>query len=383
MVDVDAPRILVMGGGKQGKIIAEDLAEDFYVDIADIKQPDTNIRWVKADLSDVSDLINLTSKYELVVNALPSKIGGNASYIAATMGVCLVDLSFHDMAPEKLERAVQMAKRDRAQIVIIDAGFAPGITDLIVGRECLGDMYTRTTKDVQGVKIYAGGVAHNRNMPYGHVNTWSLQDMEKEYKQEARYIEKSEQRTAMPLLYPLETTQVQGYTMEAFITDGLRSLLHIDSIPNMVEKTLRWPGHIENVTPLIEDGTFVKTLDEKCNEGRDMVMLKICIEGPSGIAASEFSLVHYGTAEMSAMTRLTAYSCAAFTRAIFNRKVGFNSRDKFDSADWDLLSLGSNKGFFRPSALGTKLDTAEFILDYLSKKGIDVSGLRPPKSKEK
>ncbi len=33
--------------------------------------------------------------------------------------------------------------------------------------------------------------------------------------------------------------------LEAFNTDGLRSLIKTMNIPNMIEKTLRYPGHIE------------------------------------------------------------------------------------------------------------------------------------------
>jgi saccharopine dehydrogenase-like NADP-dependent oxidoreductase len=45
-------------------------------------------------------------------------------------------------------------------------------------------------------------------------------------------------------------------TLEAFNTDGLRTLLHTIAAPNMKEKTLRYPGHVEKMLLLRESGFF-------------------------------------------------------------------------------------------------------------------------------
>jgi len=46
-------------------------------------------------------------------------------------------------------------------------------------------------------------------------------------------------------------------TLEAFNTDGLRSLLvTMRQVPDMVEKTLRYPGHIDHVRLLRDAGFF-------------------------------------------------------------------------------------------------------------------------------
>ena len=59
--------------------------------------------------------------------------------------------------------------------------------------------------------------------------------------------------------------------MEAFLTDGLRSLLHSGMATNMREYTVRWPGHIQkwiaskdSLTDeeLIESWKFDQTKDE-------------------------------------------------------------------------------------------------------------------------
>jgi saccharopine dehydrogenase-like NADP-dependent oxidoreductase len=47
-------------------------------------------------------------------------------------------------------------------------------------------------------------------------------------------------------------------TLEAFNTDGLRSLVRSLDVPDMVEKTMRYPGHIELMRVFRETGLFSK-----------------------------------------------------------------------------------------------------------------------------
>jgi len=47
-------------------------------------------------------------------------------------------------------------------------------------------------------------------------------------------------------------------TLEAFNSDGLRTLAFTLSAPNMKEKTLRYPGHIDKMFLLRESGFFSK-----------------------------------------------------------------------------------------------------------------------------
>ena len=45
-------------------------------------------------------------------------------------------------------------------------------------------------------------------------------------------------------------------TLEAFNTDGLRTLLKTSKVPDMIEKTLRYPGHSESMRMLANIGFF-------------------------------------------------------------------------------------------------------------------------------
>ena len=62
-------------------------------------------------------------------------------------------------------------------------------------------------------------------------------------------------------------------TLEAFNTDGLRSLLATSEIPNMKEKTLRYPGHIEKMAVLREAGFFAT--DPVVVDGREVRPLDV------------------------------------------------------------------------------------------------------------
>jgi saccharopine dehydrogenase-like NADP-dependent oxidoreductase len=102
--------------------------------------------------------------------------------------------------------------------------------------------------------------------------------------------------------------------MEAFSSDGLRTL--IDPVPGvrtMGEKTLRWPGHVEAVRPLVAAGRLVEELRERCtaDEPRDLVALVVRLRW--GKRALQATLVdRYDPAtRLTAMARTTALTCSA------------------------------------------------------------------------
>jgi hypothetical protein len=94
---------------------------------------------------------------------------------------------------------------------------------------------------------------------------FSPSDVIEEYTRPAR-IRVDGVSVEVPALSERHAIEVEGYgTMEAFLTDGLRSVL--DTIPcaTMKEYTVRWPGHIDkwlaegqsmNETELLEAWTF-------------------------------------------------------------------------------------------------------------------------------
>ena len=121
--------------------------------------------------------------------------------------------------------------------------------------------------------------------------------------------------------------------MEAFNTDGLRSLLQTVDIPTMAEKTVRYNGHATLIQQLIDGGFFkakhrnatAKVLLEQWqfdDKEPDLTVMEISAQGiKNGQKHSEtYQLIdHYDQQNhVSSMARTTGYTCAAGVRLALN-----------------------------------------------------------------
>lgn len=303
-------KILVLGGGQQGRVVAVDLAQTLtrvHVDVADVRQPSLperdNLRWIEADLADVTALARRMSEYDLTVGALPSHLGYGAMRAAIDAKRPLVDVSFCAEDPLSLD-----AEAKRAGITILpDCGLAPGLTHLCAGHASMDGLPDEIT-------IYVGGVAQDRTRPYGYVVTWSLEDLLEEYVRPARVVRDCK-AVQLHAFDDINRVQVPGVgEMESFLSDGLRTI--IDTMPGvrtMSERTLRWPGHVEQVRPLVEAGTFLDEFRSKCvvKPAVDMVVMMTVVK--RGLHVQRATLVdRYDPASgLTAMSRTTALTTSA------------------------------------------------------------------------
>src|SRR5205085_5678416 len=126
--------------------------------------------------------------------------------------------------------------------------------------------------------ILVGGVAQGRSRPYGYVVTWSVGDLLEEYVRPARIVREGRAET-VPVFSGYERVVIEGAgEMEAFYSDGLRTLIEtMPGVREMGEKTLRWPGHVEAVRPLLESNRLVEELRARCTRdpAEDLVVLRI------------------------------------------------------------------------------------------------------------
>jgi lysine 6-dehydrogenase len=162
-------------------------------------------------------------------------------------------------------------------------------------------------------------------------------------------------------------------TLEAFNSDGLRSLLNLD-IPDMKEKTLRYPGHLDTVKLLRDSGFFspvevdikgvqVKPVDLtskllfklwQLNEHDDeftVMQVNIETEGKT----YSYSLLDRRNKEsgFSSMARTTGYTCTAVVNLLAEGKI-------------------KQKGISPPELIGMDENNFRFILEYLKKRDIVV-----------
>jgi len=188
---------------------------------------------------------------DVTVCALPGAMGNFIVGQAAEYGTRLVDISY---APEDSHDAWNETAIAHGAQIVIDIGVAPGIANVYIGRAI--DWFD----EVHNAAYYVGGLPVIRRKPFEYTATWSPADIIEEYTRPARYKEFNTIKS-MEVFSDLELMDIPGVgTVEAFSTDGLRTLLTSTDIPNLKEKTLRWPGHAKLITMLRDIGLFNKNV---------------------------------------------------------------------------------------------------------------------------
>ena len=247
--------ITVLGAGRVGSAIAADLAKDaaFAVTVADASTVALGrlagverLTRAHADLRDAAGLRALIEPADLVVGAVPGPMGFETVRRVLEAGKSIVDISFFEEDAFELDALA----RDNGCVAIVDCGVAPGCSNLILGR--LAAAHERVDRFWCAV----GGLPVVREWPYEYRAPFSPIDVIAEYTRPARF-RRSGRDVTLPALSEVELVDLPGVgTLEAFNTDGLRSLLRTVPVPDMVEKTLRYPGHAERMRMLRETGFF-------------------------------------------------------------------------------------------------------------------------------
>ncbi len=256
-------KAIVLGCGLVGRAIAEDLAADaaLEVTVADVSESnlartraELRLKRMQADLSSAEGIARAVAPFDLVVGAMPSALGLMVLRTVIESRRPYADISF--MA----EDATQLSglARERGVTAVVDCGVAPGLANVFIGRAAA------QLAHVTDAVYYVGGLPRARTWPYEYKAPFAPLDVLEEYTRPARFIEKGEVVTRPALSEPELMDFEQVGTLEAFNTDGLRSLLTTIKADNMKEKTLRYPGHAALMRALRETGYF----------GREEITLK-------------------------------------------------------------------------------------------------------------
>ena len=124
----------------------------------------------------------------------------------------------------------------------------------------------------------------------------------------------------LPVFSEIEVLEVEGAgTMESFLSDGLRTLIDtLPEVPSMAEKTLRWPGHVEAVRPLVEDGRFLETIRAQCTveEPRDLVAMVVRVRWKNRAARMTLVDRFDETTRLTAMARTTALTTSVTAQLV-------------------------------------------------------------------
>jgi saccharopine dehydrogenase-like NADP-dependent oxidoreductase len=250
-------RVAILGGGMIGSAMAMDLSYQggWDVTVVDARAEALarltaryGVAGLQADLGDAAAVQTTVAGYDLVIGALPSAIGLQTLEAVLRAGRDYVDISF--MPENALE--LDALARERGVTAVVDCGVAPGVSNLMVG-------YAAARLDrCESVEIYVGGLPAERRWPFDYKAGFAPHDVIEEYVRPARLVEHG-RLVVKEALSESELMDFPGVgTLEAFNTDGLRSLAHTIRAPFMKEKTLRYPGHVHLMRALRETGFFSK-----------------------------------------------------------------------------------------------------------------------------
>ncbi len=368
-------KIIVLGGGLVGGPMALDLAEDkdIQVSVADVSEKTlakfkthSGIQTVQQDLSNREALKTLVSGFDMVISAVPGFLGYKTLETIIEAGKNVVDIAFF---PEDALTLDSLAKGKNVT-AIVDCGVAPGMSNMLTG-------YGRHLLDeAETAVIYVGGLPEIRTQPWEYKAVFSPIDVIEEYLRPAFYVENGRIIERPALSEPEFIDFPEVGTLEVFNTDGLRSLIKTLDIPNMKEKTMRYPGHIEKVkllrqagffseTPVSIKGQMIRPIDvtakllfpqwELKPGEKDLTIMRVSVAGTKDGQKTTYTWDLFDRydpeTKVHSMARTTGYTATAALRLL---KEGLFDR----------------KGIIVPEYIGQNDACVRFILDTLKKKNI-------------
>ena len=232
-------RICILGGGLVGRFVACELLKRnhhiFLIDSEKIEGLPKEISLLQSHVypNTISDLI---SGYNIIVNCLPGRIGhAIREPLLSIEGLSIADLAFTAEDPRLLD---ELAVKNNCRL-IYDVGIAPGLSNMLLVSG------QKEMPSLASAKIWVGGNPQKPDDDWSYMAPFSPSDVIEEYTRPARFRRDGRLMTE-PALSERHLVDVPGYgEMEAFLTDGARSLLDTIDCPELVEYTVRWPGHIQ------------------------------------------------------------------------------------------------------------------------------------------
>ena len=239
-------KIFVLGGGLVGATIANDLAKDHDVTVIDKRISSRVIALNTIEFDCSKPFYHLLGSADLVVNALPGFLGYQALDQIIDAGKNCVDISFFEEDPYSLNLKAQA----KGVSVVVDCGVAPGLCNMMLGHAI------HNLKSVESYECVVGGLPIVRTLPFQYKAPYSPLDVIEFYMRPAR-LKVNGVLKVVPALSEIENVNTVFGTLESFNTDGLRSLLSLD-VPNMKERTFRYPGTAALINTLKNAGFFSK-----------------------------------------------------------------------------------------------------------------------------
>jgi saccharopine dehydrogenase-like NADP-dependent oxidoreductase len=334
-------KIVILGCGAMGRHMAIDLCKDPSCQVVSVDVNRESLERlaqehpIQTRVEDLSTLEGVTRAVEgadLVIGSVPYSIGYAMLEGVIRAGKNIVDISYFPEDPFGLD---DLAKEKRVTAVV-DCGVAPGMANII-----LGD-HTRKMK-VTRYECYVGGIPKARSAPFEYKSPFPVLEVLEEYADSCRMVENGEV-VVKPMLSETATIDFEEVGPLACLnSDGLRTLIRTMDIPDMLEKTLRYPGHADlmrifrdagflNLTPIQVKGASVRPIDVtasllsphwKYGPGEaDLTVMRLVISGEEDGKPATYTYDLYdeydpATGALS-MARTTGYTCTAVARLVLD-----------------------------------------------------------------
>lgn len=367
-----AKRVILIGVGRVGRAIALDLAQRYEVIAVDISEPALAALRQEAPHIETIRLekpqaVEKLPPSDLTIVAVPGHAGYRVLSSQLAAGRRVVDISFFPEDPYTLATLAQ----EKNTFAVIDAGVAPGLSNILLG-------YELTQHPIVRYVCYVGGLPVERPWPFQYRAPFSPIDVIEEYTRPVR------QRIGgtlviQPPLSEVELVEIPSVgILEAFNTDGLRTLLRNTTVPTLIEKTLRYPGHAEYMQLLAHAGFFSQSPVEVEGElvsprqltaallakswnfqpgEKDRTIMRIDMDTTEG-QRIQYLLIDEAdpVRSISSMARTTGYTCAAV-------------------ASW-LIDHGEiPAGIYAPEELSAMPGFFPYLLDYLRERDVKLKRL--------
>ena len=372
--DPDKMKIAILGAGMVGKTMAIDLSKKYDVTSFDVSKnalatlsaKEPSIKTIVADLADYSSYEKLLAGFDFVITAVPGFMGYKTLEAVIKAKKNVADISFF---PENALDLDALAKANNVT-AIVDCGVAPGMSNYVLG-------YHNQKMKVTAFECMVGGLPVNRIKPFEYKAPFSPIDVIEEYTRPARLMENGQVVTKPALSEPELIDFPHAGTLESFNTDGLRSILFTMShIPNMKEKTLRYPGHIDLIKAMMKGGFFntdkinfkgteISPLEfssailldqwKSKPDEEEFTIMTIKVTGTQNDRPITFTYDLFDTTDTitqtSSMSRTTGYTCNASLHLIMS-------------------GLFTAKGVFPPELVGSHENCFDFIMQYLKDRNV-------------
>lgn len=251
--------VLILGCGKIGSLISCLLnsSRDYKIHLADIdiKQAQSTIKdYSLKNATAIS--INATSEkqlYELmsstnfdaVISGLPYFCNTIVANVAGKTNTAYFDLT-EDV---EVTNHVKEISQNHKSPFVPQCGLAPGFISIAA------QSLIKKFDSLDSVKMRVGALPTNPNNALKYSLTWSTDGLINEYGNTCYGIE-DKKLTALLPLEGYETISVDGLIYEAFNTSGGLGTLantYKNKITTMNYKTIRYPGHCEQIKLLMND----------------------------------------------------------------------------------------------------------------------------------